>query len=166
MQRVAIVGLPGAGKTTLALKLGALTGLEVLHADGMFWRPGGIRMSDAERQTKLRVVLDRASYIFEGAHGWTFGPRIAHCDTVIWMDIGLFQRLRNVIRRRRPTSDAVREGGNRQRSAVYFWPRFMLTQVEDGLDLTAALARRHESSRLIHLRSHAEAQAFLDSLPK
>jgi len=40
MRRVAIVGSAGAGKSALARQLGAILGVEVVHLDALFWKPG------------------------------------------------------------------------------------------------------------------------------
>ena len=40
MQRVAIIGTGGAGKSTLARRMGERLGIEVIHLDHLFWQPG------------------------------------------------------------------------------------------------------------------------------
>jgi adenylate kinase family enzyme len=40
MERVVILGCAGTGKSTLARRLGAKTGLPVVHLDALFWEPG------------------------------------------------------------------------------------------------------------------------------
>ena len=40
MERVMIIGCGGAGKSTLARKLGEKTGLPVVHLDQIWWAPG------------------------------------------------------------------------------------------------------------------------------
>lgn len=39
-KRILILGCGGAGKSTLARRLGAATGLPVVHLDGLYWQPG------------------------------------------------------------------------------------------------------------------------------
>jgi hypothetical protein len=172
MQRVAIVGLHGAGKTTIALALGKATGLQVLHTDRMFLTSQGRVMTASDRQTTLRSVLDQPAYIFEGAHGWTFAPRIAGCDTLIWMDIGIIRRALNALRRRRralrahQSGQMGRDAAPRPLAAVRFWGWFFLGHISERKALVDAVAGRPTGVDLIHLRSFAEVQAFLDSLQK
>ena len=40
MKRVVIFGPGASGKSTLALRLGEITGLSVIELDKVFWRPG------------------------------------------------------------------------------------------------------------------------------
>jgi adenylate kinase family enzyme len=40
MKRVIILGPGASGKSTLAVRLGEITGLSVIEMDKVFWRPG------------------------------------------------------------------------------------------------------------------------------
>jgi len=40
MRRILVIGIAGGGKSTLALKLGEVLGLPVIHLDAIFWKPG------------------------------------------------------------------------------------------------------------------------------
>ena len=48
MRRVMIVGQPGAGKSTLAREIGAITHLPVVHIDLIHWRAGWVERTGAE----------------------------------------------------------------------------------------------------------------------
>ena len=39
MQRVMVIGSPGAGKSTLARRLASITGLPLYHLDAEYWLP-------------------------------------------------------------------------------------------------------------------------------
>ncbi|MEO9901595.1 isopentenyl transferase family protein [Nisaea sp.] len=43
MNRVLILGCPGAGKSTAARSLAKITGLPVIHLDRHYWEPGWVR---------------------------------------------------------------------------------------------------------------------------
>ncbi len=43
MQRVLVIGISGAGKTTLSQALAERTGLPLIHLDREFWQPAGWR---------------------------------------------------------------------------------------------------------------------------
>src|SRR5260370_36882549 len=66
MKRVAIIGRGASGKSTLARRLGDITGLPVIEVDKIFWRPGLIatpRDHWAVMHEKLvagsRCIMDR-----------------------------------------------------------------------------------------------------------
>ncbi len=43
-----MLGNCGSGKSTLARQLGAGLGLDVVHLDALYWRPGWVEPTDAE----------------------------------------------------------------------------------------------------------------------
>ena len=40
MEKIVIIGSPGAGKSTFARKLGSILKIKVVHLDRVFWQPG------------------------------------------------------------------------------------------------------------------------------
>jgi energy-coupling factor transporter ATP-binding protein EcfA2 len=50
MQRVMVVGQPGAGKSTLARAMGEITKLPVVHIDHIHWQAGWIDRADPRVQ--------------------------------------------------------------------------------------------------------------------
>lgn len=67
MKRVMISGQPGAGKPTLARRIGAATGLPVIHIDHIHWQPGcAIRPMEEKTKACLWALAGEA---------WVFGER-------------------------------------------------------------------------------------------
>ncbi|MGF1595821.1 MAG: isopentenyl transferase family protein [Acidimicrobiales bacterium] len=83
MERVAIVGPGGAGKSTFARALADRTGLPVIHLDRHFWKPGWVETErDAWRQEQAALLAgDR--WIVDGNYGGTLDERFSRADTVI-----------------------------------------------------------------------------------
>lgn len=86
MQRVLVIGSPGAGKSTLSHRLAAHTGLPLFHLDRLFWLPGWVERDRAEGRAALAEVLTGEHWIIDGNYGSTLPARIARADTVIWLD--------------------------------------------------------------------------------
>jgi adenylate kinase family enzyme len=99
MQRVAIIGPGGAGKSTLARQLGEITGLPTVHLDREHWRPGWQSPpGDAWRRTVERLAAGER-WIIDGNYGGTMVPRFARADTIVFMDFPRWRYIPRVIHR-------------------------------------------------------------------
>lgn len=65
MQRVDILGRGGAGKSTLAMRLGDLTGLPVVELDQHFWQPGLVPLGPVEWVEVQRQLIVRDRWILD-----------------------------------------------------------------------------------------------------
>ena len=66
MQRVAIIGSGGAGKSTLARQLGEATGLPVVHLDREYWAPGWVEPPRDEWTRKVALFAAEDAWIMDG----------------------------------------------------------------------------------------------------
>ena len=101
MERIAIVGCGGSGKTYLARELAERLDLPLTHLDAVYydrdWNPrddAGFRLLQAE-------LVARPRWIIEGNYAATLPVRIAAADTVILLDLPARTCLLGVLQRRR-----------------------------------------------------------------
>src|SRR5687767_15631826 len=87
MKRVLVVGSGGAGKSTFSRRLGERLGLEVIHLDTEFWRPGWTRTPRDQWRRKVEELCRRESWVMDGNFSGTFEHRLGACDTVIFLDL-------------------------------------------------------------------------------
>ena len=87
MQRVLVVGCPGAGKSVFARKLSAVTGLPLYYLDLLWHRPDRTTASEEEFDGRLREILREEHWIVDGNYLRTFEQRISVCDAVLYLDI-------------------------------------------------------------------------------
>ena len=100
MERVMIIGCGGAGKSTLARRLGEKTGLPVVHLDQIWWAPGNWQHTSREEfDARLMREMDRPRWILDGNYNRTMELRLNHCDTVIYLDMPRIVCLKNWIGR-------------------------------------------------------------------
>ncbi|AEV39455.1 topology modulation protein [Pseudovibrio sp. FO-BEG1] len=99
MQRVMIVGCPGAGKTTVAKRLAAVTGLPLVHLDFHYWQSGWVRTESDVWAEKVETFAAQPRWIIDGNYGGTLEQRIACADTVIHLDFPTYICLYRVFRR-------------------------------------------------------------------
>jgi adenylate kinase family enzyme len=109
VQRVAVLGPVGAGKTVVARSISRRTGLPVVHLDPLFWRPGWTPAPEEEARRDLATAIGRDRWILDGNFLADDDPRFARADTVIFLDLSrarclwrVFKRLMRDRRRRRP----------------------------------------------------------------
>lgn len=99
MQRVMIIGQPGSGKTTLARAVGDIAHLPVVHMDQIHWQPGWTLRDRAEKTRLCHVTHREPAWVFEGGHSATWADRLAHADTLIWLDLPFVRRFWRVTKR-------------------------------------------------------------------
>ncbi|UQN05318.1 AAA family ATPase [Deinococcus sp. QL22] len=85
IQRVLIVGSPGAGKSTLAKKLATRTGLPLIHLDELYWNPGWIKVEPAVWQQRLAEALAAERWILDGNFSTTLRERALRADLVVFL---------------------------------------------------------------------------------
>ena len=107
MKRVIIVGPGAAGKSTLAARLGEITGLPVIELDKLFWRPG-LAATPPDQWAAIQCQLaSRESWIMDG----DLGPydvlevRLRAADTVVFLDFSPVRCAWRAIRRSRERAD-------------------------------------------------------------
>jgi len=99
MKKILVIGAGGAGKTTFARQLGEILGIEVVHLDALYWRPGWIEPPKEEWATRVDGLLERDGWIIDGNYSGTLARRLEACDTVVFLDLPRSVCLWRVIKR-------------------------------------------------------------------
>ena len=81
IERIMIIGGAGSGKSSLARRLGEITGLPVIHIDTLYWQPGWIMRPRDEIGRLTNEAADQDTWIFEGNHSETMIYRASRADT-------------------------------------------------------------------------------------
>jgi adenylate kinase family enzyme len=107
MQRVVILGRGASGKSTLARRLGEITGLPVIELDKVFWQPGLVPTPHDEWAVLQEKFAAGDGWIIDG----DLGPydvvevRLRRADTVIFLDFSLSRCAWRAILRSRERAD-------------------------------------------------------------
>lgn len=100
MRRVAVFGNAGGGKSTLARRLAAVTGLPLYAIDAIQFRAGGGEVPHEEYLKIHTDLLSREQWIIDGygsvASAW---ERFAAADTLVYVDLPLATHYRWVTKR-------------------------------------------------------------------
>jgi adenylate kinase family enzyme len=99
MRRVLVVGCPGAGKTTFATKLAAMTDLPLVHLDVHYWRPGWQPPPTEQWRARVVELAGAASWVMDGNFFGTLSLRMPRAETLVWLDLPRAVCLRRVLMR-------------------------------------------------------------------
>ena len=174
MVKIAIVGISGSGKTTLAGKVAAKLRIPHVEIDAAFhlegWEPNPNFLVD------LAARLDTADWVCDGNYRPAEELVRGSADVIVCFDLPRHLVMRQVIARtiRRAATREVLWNGNREpRTNFYKWnPEENIirwTWVYHGHRRQKMLESERtgawDHADVVWLRSHAEADAWLDSLP-
>ena len=168
MRRVLVVGNCGAGKSTFARELGAITGLPVVHLDRLFWRPGWTEAGVDAFDAALADELARDAWIIDGNYSRTLATRLERADTAIWLDLPRLLCVARVVRRvltsgRRDRPDMQEGCPERLNFSFLRWTWAYPTRSRAK---TAVLLDEFERAghRVLRLASPREVRAWLDQV--
>ncbi len=98
-KKIAIIGAPGTGKTTLANKLSEIFNIEATHIDGLHHKPGWIERDKSERDKMILDVVQKDEWIIDGTYRATLRTRLEAADLIIWLDFSTISQLKGIVER-------------------------------------------------------------------
>jgi adenylate kinase family enzyme len=167
MRKIMVIGVGGAGKSTLALKLGEITGLPVIHLDELYWEPGWVEPAPGKWEAAVREMVDQDSWIMDGNYGGTMDIRLAAADMVVLLDLPPWVTLLRVIRRWATHRGEVRPGmapDCKERLSWSFLMWILRYRRERRPGILRKLSMLSPPTQVVVLQSSREVAAFLDSV--
>ena len=159
-----IIGPGGAGKSTLANRLGRLLKIEVLHLDKLYWHAGWVETPKPEWRQTVEQLLERDAWIMDGNYSGTLDIRLEACDTVIFLDMPrtlcVWRVLKRALLYRNRSRPDMAEGCREKLNLefilwIWNYPRRSRPKVARMLE-----SKREEKS-IVRLRSQSEVESFL-----
>lgn len=166
MNRVVIIGSPGAGKSTLARKLGRILHKNVVHLDRIFWDPGWKKKPRITRIDILQEIVRKSdSWIIEGTYLGSSEPRLEAADTIIFLDTKAQVCLYRIFKRHFRQENihrAIPEGCHDKLNLIRVL-KVLVFPIRGRFMLKHRL-RIYKSTHIIRLRSAKEVDNFLAEL--
>ncbi len=170
MQRVAVVGNTGSGKTTMAERIAAKLSCPHFELDSVFWQPGWRELDREVFRERVRCTLDGDTWTVDGNYRQVRDIIWSRADTVVWLDYSLPVVMWRLVRRtfRRASSRELLWGTNRENLWEHFFTRKSLflyalkTHGRHRREYPGFFAMpEYAHLKLVHLHSPREADAWL-----
>jgi adenylate kinase family enzyme len=88
-QRIAVIGVTGSGKTTLATRLANMLGIPHVELDGLNWQPGWQPTEPEVFRQRVERALDCQAWVVDGNYSEVRDIVWRRADTLIWLDYPL-----------------------------------------------------------------------------
>lgn len=99
IKRIAIIGAPGSGKTTLADKIKDIYKLPVFNIDSIYQLPNWVMRDPVERDKEIIEEAKKDKWIIDGTFIDTLEERVKRADKIIFLDYSTLTFLKGVFKR-------------------------------------------------------------------
>jgi adenylate kinase family enzyme len=125
MERIMIVGGPGAGKSTLAGELARCLAYPFLELDELFWGPNWTPVDRQLFRQRVETAISVPQWIAGGNYSSARDLLWRRADTLIWLDYPLWLTIQRLLQRsiRRLINGEELWGGNRETWRALFFSR-------------------------------------------
>jgi adenylate kinase family enzyme len=161
MDRIAIIGCGGSGKTVLARRLADHLGLQATNLDALYYDDGW-NPTPPEKFAALQhelVAADR--WLIEGNYASSLPIRLARADTVIFLDLPARTCLWGIAQRRWRYRGGQHTDGVYDRITWSFIKYVLGYRRSMRPRVTSLLAEHGQHARFIRLTSRRQANRFL-----
>jgi adenylate kinase family enzyme len=169
MERILVIGSPGAGKSTLARRIAEARDLPVIHLDREYWQPHWVEPSKAAWAERVADLAARPAWVMDGNYSGTLQGRLSRATTVVWLDLArwrcMLRILKRVLRYRGTVRPDMAEGCPERFSLEFL--RFVWTYPRRSRPGTEALMHHlRPDQRGVILKTPREVAAFENTLTR
>ncbi len=166
MKKISIIGSGGAGKSTLAVKLGEKLTIPVYHLDALYWKPGWVETEREKWRLIQEDLCSQDSWILDGNYGATMDIRLHSSDTIIFLDIDPYLCLARVIWRSIKSYGQTRSDmaeGCREQFDLGFYKWILNYPTNKKPDIMNQLKALPGDKKVIVLNSRSQVKRFLEN---
>ncbi|WP_405004056.1 topology modulation protein [Kitasatospora purpeofusca] len=166
MDRIAIMGCGGSGKTVVGRQLAELIDAPLTHLDGVYYDADWNPLPQEKFAALQEELVARPRWVIDGNYASTLPVRLKRADTVIFLDIPPVVCLLGILQRRRRY-----RGGQHTSQGVFdriTWGfvRYILGYRRQMRPKVRALIAEHAGhARVVTLTSRRAARRFVAAVP-
>lgn len=164
MKRIMVVGCPGSGKSTVAIRIAQKLDLPVVHLDKIHYAPGWQERTKAEKKRLATRVEQADRWVIDGNLSAAYPHRLSRADCCVWLDIPLRIRLWRVLKQRLSGARLGLPRGSPDQLSLEFI-KYVLRSDRLTRPKYQKLHLEAGSTPFFHLRSTQEINGFLLALP-
>lgn len=97
--RIIVYGVTGSGKTTLAARIAARTGLPWHPVDDLTWEPGWVEVPPEEQRRRVAAICVGERWILDTAYGKWLDVPLARVEVIVALDYPRWRSLSRLVRR-------------------------------------------------------------------
>ena len=97
--RILVYGVTGSGKTALAERISAATGIPWHSVDDLTWQPGWVAVSDDEQRRRVQAICAEERWVLDTAYGAWLDIPLASVELIVALDYPRWLSLSRLIRR-------------------------------------------------------------------
>lgn len=168
-RRINVKGTSGSGKSTFARELARRLELPYVELDALHHGPNWSEPTDEEFRARVRETMTPAGWVIDGNYETKLGETVlAEADTIVWLDLPLWLKLRRVWKRTRHRirNDVELWNGNREtwRNALWGWNALIWWMVRGHFRHKWQYPHRYGGDpRFVRLRSVEEAERWSEA---
>lgn len=99
INKISIIGGPGTGKTTLAIKLSNITKIPKYHIDGIHHLKNWEIRDKQERDSIIIDIIKGKKWIIDGTYKDTLEERVKASDLIIFLDYSSIMQVAGIMKR-------------------------------------------------------------------
>ena len=99
INKIAVIGGSGTGKSTLAKNMGKILNLPVYHIDAMHHLENWVSRDKDERDRMILEKANKPKWVIDGTYKATLEERVKKADMIIFLDYSTIARLKGILGR-------------------------------------------------------------------
>jgi adenylate kinase family enzyme len=97
--RILVYGVTGSGKTSLAARISAATGIPWHSVDDLTWEPGWVAVADDQQRRRIEAICAEERWVLDTAYGKWLEIPLARAELIVALDFPRRLSLARLIRR-------------------------------------------------------------------